>query len=201
MNRRRLVLVAGWLLLSALTMGPVWRALAADETSNDVEKRQKLEVQYAQAQFDLAETNLKKIEATNQRFPKTVSAAVIAEYAEDLAIAKAQLDSAKEGSDPDLFSGWLRRAESNMRAAEAYYRSATTANQRQPGTVDPLDLKRLQLRVAVTRLQYERGQLLTGAGAEQKLQWQVQVLNDEVARLKEQTSRITPQTRLYPWRY
>ena len=33
------------------------------------------------------------------------------------------------------------------------------------------------------------------------MQWQISVLNDEVARLKVQTSRITPQTRVYPWRY
>lgn len=198
MNRHQLVAWTGILLLCGAGAGHLLRA--ADEAT-DADKREKLELQYAQAQFDLAETNLKKIEATNQRFSKTISAAVIAEYVEDLAIAKAQLDSAKQGNDPDLFTGWLRRAESNLRSAESYYKSATAANQRQPGTVDPYDLKRLKLRVDISRLQYERGQLLAGAGAAQKLQWQVQILNDEVARLKEQTSRIAPQTRLYPWRY
>jgi hypothetical protein len=192
------VALAGVLLLCGAGAGQLLRA---SNEGNDVDKRAKLELQYAQAQFDLAETNLKKIEATNQRFSKTISAAVIADYVEDLAIAKAQLESAKQGNDPDLFTVWLRRAESNLRSAESYYKSATAANQRQPGTVDPFDLKRLKLRVDITRLQYKRGRLLAGAEADQKLQWQVQILNDEVARLKEQTSRIAPQTRVYPWRY
>lgn len=198
MYRFRPMAVTGLLLLCGAGAGHLLRA--ADD-GDDVDKRAKLELQYAQAQYDLAEINLKKIEATNQRFSKTISAAVIAEYVEDLAIAKAQLESAQQGTDPDLFTGWLRRAESNLRSAESYYKTATAVNERQPGTVDPFDLKRLKLRVDITRLQYERGQLLAGAGADQKLQWQVQILNDEVARLKEQTSRIAPQTRVYPWRY
>jgi hypothetical protein len=59
----------------------------------------------------------------------------------------------------------------------------------------------MRLRVEITRLQYERGAALASAPSDQKLQWQISVLNDEVSRLKVQTSRITPQTRVYPWRY
>jgi hypothetical protein len=201
----RLRTAAAW---GALMVGPVLLAgvmgAAADNKAADVKEpktERNLDLAYAEAQFKLAEVSLKKLELTNQRFPRTISASVIADYAEDLAIAKAQLDSARQAADADLFPGWVRRVESNMKTAEASLASARTANQRQPGTVDPLDVQRLELRVEIAKLQLDRGKLLANAALDQKLEWQVQVLNDEVARLKEQTSRIAPQTRVYPWRY
>lgn len=183
-------------------VGIIALALAIPVASADSEKSPRnLELEYAEAQLRLAETNLRKVQVTNERFPKTVSASVIADYGEDLAIAKAQYDGVKKGGDDDFFAGWLRRIESSVRAAEASYNSARVANQRSPGTVDAMDVERMRLRMEIARLQLERGKLLAGSNVEQQLRWQVQVLNDEVAHLKVQTSRITPQTRLYPWRY
>ncbi len=198
MYLRRVMKVAGVLLLAVAGLVRAIGAAPADKVDASPAN---LELRYAKAQYKLAETSLKKLELTNQRFPKTVSASVIADYAEDLAIAKAQLESAQQNAGADLFAGWVRRVESNLKTAEASYTSAQTANQRQPGTVDTLDLERLRLRVEISKLQLERGRMLASAPLDQKLEWQVQVLNDEVARLKEQTSRIAPQTRVYPWRY
>lgn len=195
---RRVMTVAG---ISLLGVAGLVRAIGAAPADKVDASPSNLELRYAEAQYKLAETSLKKLELTNQRFARTVSASVIADYAEDLAIAKAQLDSARQGTDTDFFAGWVRRVESNLKTAEASYSSAQTANQRQPGTVDTLDLERLRLRVEISKLQLERGRTLASAPLDQKLEWQVQVLNDEVARLKEQTSRIAPQTRVYPWRY
>jgi hypothetical protein len=183
-------------------VGLIALALAIPVASADSEKSPRnLELEYAEAQLRLAETNLRKVQVTNERFPKTVSASVIADYGEDLAIAKAQYDGVRQGGNDDFFAGWLRRIESSLRAAEASFNSARVANQRAPGTVDAMDVERMRLRMEIARLQLERGKLLAGAPVEQQLRWQVQVLNDDVAHLKVQTSRITPQTRLYPWRY
>ena len=203
MSRLRTAAAWGALMVGPVLLASVVGAAPEDKAAENKEGRVDLhlEVAYAEAQFKLAELSLKKLELTNQRFPRTVSSSVIADYAEDLAIAKAQLDSARRGADADLFLGWVRRVESNMKTAEASLASARTANQRQPGTVDPLDVQRLVLRVEIAKLQLDRGKLLANAPLDQKLEWQVQVLNDEVARLKEQTSRIAPQTRVYPWRY
>ncbi len=159
-----------------------------------------LEMRYARAQLQLAEANLRKVEKTNAKFAKTVSNAVISEYVEDLAIAKTQFDNSQRGHF-DQYPTWISAAKSNWKSAEANYRNASSANQRQFGSVDPIDLERLRLRVEITKLQYERGMALVDASSEKKMQWQIAVLNDEVSRLKVQTSRITPQTRVYPWRY
>jgi hypothetical protein len=204
MEARQLWAVAGVGLTSALTLAIVATVVSADVADKPVaapESALTLEMKYAEAQFKLAETNLRKVELTNQRFQKTVSASVIADYAEDLAIAKAQLDSVREGGHDVLFAGWIRRVESNMKTAEATYNSARLANQRQPGTVDVLDVERSRLRFEIARLQLEQGKLLASATVDERLRWQVQVLNDEVASLKVQTSRIAPGTRVYPWRY
>jgi hypothetical protein len=198
MNRRAWDVAVGTLMIGVL--GFVG-ALGSAADNKPARSQREIELAYAEAQYKLAEVSLKKLELTNQRFARTVSAAVIADYAEDLAIAKAQLDSARQGTDADLFQGWIRRVESNLKTTRANHQSALTVNQRQPGTVDPLDVERLRLRVEINQMQLERGKLLANAPIEQKLEWQVQVLNDEVARLKEQTSRVAPQTRVYPWRY
>jgi hypothetical protein len=203
MSRLRTAVACGALMVGLVLLAGVLIAAPEDKAVENKDGRVdlNLELAYAEAQHKLAEVSLRKLELTNQRFPRTISSSVIADYAEDLAIAKAQLDSARRGADADLFLGWVRRVESNMKTAEASLASARTANQRQPGTVDPLDVQRLELRVEIAKLQLDRGKLLANAPLDQKLEWQVQVLNDEVSRLKEQTSRIAPQTRVYPWRY
>jgi hypothetical protein len=204
MEARRLWTVAGVGSASAFTLAIVATVVSADVADKPAaasESPQNLEMKYAEAQYKLAETNLRKVELTNQRFQKTVSASVIADYTEDLAIAKSQLDGVREGGHDVLFAGWIRRVESNLKTAEASYNSARLANQRQPGTVDALDVERMRLRVEIARLQLEQGKMLASATVDERLRWQVQVLNDEVASLKVQTSRIAPQTRVYPWRY
>ena len=143
------------LIGGALLAGLVGLArITAADSEPKAESHDSLDVRYARAQYQMAEANMRKVGATNQRFPKTVSEAVINEYGEDLAVAKAQLD-ALQGARP-FFAAWVRRHESNMRIAEAYYKTATATNTRQTGSVDPLDLERLRLRVEVTRLQVER---------------------------------------------
>ncbi len=115
-----------------------------------------LEMRDARAQLQLAETNLRKVQKTNEKFAKTLSAAVISEYVEDLAIAKTQFENVSRGQF-DQFPTWLSAAKSNWKSADAHYRNAYSASQRQAGSVDPIDLQRLRLRVEVTKLQYEAG--------------------------------------------
>lgn len=58
-----------------------------------------------------------------------------------------------------------------------------------------------QFDLAESNLRLTESCYKSATAANQKLQWQPQTLNDEVARLKEQISRIAPQARVYPWRY
>ena len=71
------------------------------------------------------------------------------------------------------------------------------ANQRAPGSFEALDIERFRLRAEVTRLQLERGQLLAHASREAQLAWQLELVNNEVQKLKEE-SRTAPFS--YAWR-
>ena len=81
----------------------------------------------------------------------------------------------------------MLRAELARHVAEGKLKRATEANQRVPGVVSASELERLRLEVEIAQMRLERGQSLVDASADAKLQWQVDLLSDELARVKEQT--------------
>jgi hypothetical protein len=76
-------------------------------------------------------------------------------------------------------------------------------NRRLQGTFEELDVDRFRLRAEVARLQLERGKELAAAPRAAQLEWQVELLNNEVDRLKEEQTRVAPFVRYYPiyWWY
>ena len=92
MSRLRISAAWGALMVGALLLAGAMGAAADNKAADDKEPKtdRNLELAYAEAQHKLAEVSLKKLELTNQRFPRTVSASVIADYAEDLKRRKGQ---------------------------------------------------------------------------------------------------------------
>jgi hypothetical protein len=157
-----------------------------------------VEVRYARAQLELAEANLRRIDESNKRVARAVPASVVAEYRYDVDVAKARLEQATGGKAGNEFRVWLRRAEAERKSAETSWQSASAANQRVPGTIGALDIERLRLRAEVARLQLERGRTLVDAGREAQLAWQVDLLDNQVQRLKEEAGRATSFVGFYP---
>jgi hypothetical protein len=157
-----------------------------------------LVLEYAQAKLQLAQTNLKRIEQMNRRLARTVPANVVAEFQYSVEEANVQVRDAASAAAGDEFGVWMRRARSDAQAANNRYNSAVAGNRRVAGTFDPLDVERLRLRALVTRLQWERGQSLQGAPRESQLEWQVELLNNQIDRLKEEPPRASPTVRYYP---
>jgi hypothetical protein len=56
-----------------------------------------VEVRYARAQLQLAETNLKRLEQSNKRMPRSVPSSVVADYQHDVQVAKTRLEQAVAG--------------------------------------------------------------------------------------------------------
>lgn len=164
-----------------LLMSPAQPEEAGDEQS--------LAVRYAQAQLRLAEVNLQKVQQMNQRVARAVPGDMVAEYREDVEIAKLRVETLLDGKDGDEFRVWLRRAEATARSAEARWKSGKAVNQRAPGTLDTLDLERLRLRAEMARLRLARGKMLVNQSREAQVQWQLDYLSDEVQRLSEETLR------------
>jgi hypothetical protein len=184
---------AGMVLAVACCLGQV-----PQEPDRGANATGSVEVRYAQAQLHLAEANLKRVEQMNQSSANTVPSSVVADYRHEVQVAQARLEQATKGTAATAFQVWLERADAERRSAETNWRNATAVNRRIPGTYKPLDLERLRLRAQVAALQLERGQALASAGREAQLQWQVDLLDNQVQRLKEESGRPAPYVRYYP---
>jgi hypothetical protein len=190
-RRSLLVGVAIVALYAVATAGPPAqpKAKAAPES---------LDVRVARARLQLAEANLKRVEETNRKVARAVTGNTVAEFRADVAVAKARLDLAIAGGQKNDFQGWLRDAEAAAKSAETQWQSALEANRRTPRTVNPLDVERLRLRFELARAQVERGRALADKSAVEQTEWRVDLLADEVQRLKEEVARPAAATRVYP---
>ncbi len=187
------LLLAAALLSVAQTPPPAPRDAAAEES---------LELRYARVRFELAEANLKRVEQMNKKLDRTVPSSVVADFKNDLAEADLQFRQAAREATLDPMAIWLRRAESSFQSATTRWKNAIAANRRVSDTIPALDVDRFRLRAEVAHLQWQRGQKLAKAPREEQLAWQVDLLNDELELLKEETSRVAPFVRYYPiWLY
>jgi hypothetical protein len=151
----------------------------------------KLDVEYATAKLKLAEASLARVERLNQRVSNAVPANVIADYRRDLAIAQQRLAEATRGA-VDSFRIWQDEAERSWKSADAAWRSAVAANQRQPGTIPAIDVERLRLRSEVFRVNYERGATLVDRPREEQLAWRLSTLSDQLEQVSEVILRGSP---------
>jgi hypothetical protein len=187
------------LLLAAALL---WAAQAPPPAPRDAAAEESLELRYARVRLELAEANLKRVEQMNKKLDRTVPSSVVAEFKNDVTEANLQFRQATQEAPADPLAIWLRRAESSFQSATTRWKNAVAANRRVPDTIPVLDVDRFRLRAEVARLQWQRGQKLAKAPREQQLAWQVDLLNDEMELLKEETSRVAPFVRYYPiWLY
>jgi hypothetical protein len=186
------ILITVVCLLGQLTQTP-----APNETISG-----SVEVRYARAQMQLAEANLNRVEQSNKRIARSVPSSVVAEYQHDVQVAKSRLEQATAPRAANEFQVWLQRAEAERRTAEMTWKNATAVNGRVSGTFDPLDIERFRLRAEVAKLQLERGQTLVDSGRDAQLQWEIDMLDNQVQRLKEESGREMPFIGFYPtWRW
>lgn len=157
-----------------------------------------VEVRYARALLQLAEANLKRVEQSNKRMERSVPSSIVAEYQHDVDVAKTRLQATAPGAAGD-FQVWLQRAEAERKAAESTWKNARDVNGRVPGTFDAIDIERFRLRAEVAKLQLERGQSLANSNREAKLQWELEVLSNQVQHLQEESRQSTPLTGYFPY--
>jgi hypothetical protein len=141
----------------------------------------------AEAKLRLAELALEKAQAMNRRVPGTLAGSTISQFTDDVELARQQLKNAKREGGADPFQSALDRAEMAVRSAENKYRKVREADERSPGVLQPVDLERWQLAAEVARLQLEQGRSLANADPQAKLQWQLEMLGDELSQIKQQT--------------
>lgn len=179
--------------ITAICLGQLHEAPAASNAPAE-----SIEVRYARAQVQLAEANLNRVEQSNKRVAGAVPSSVVAEYQLDVQVAKTRLEQATAGPAASEFQVWLQRAEAERKTAETAWKNAAAVNGRVAGTFGPLDLERFRLRAEIAKLQLERGQALVDSGREAQFQWQIEMLDNQVQRMKEQSRRATSTIEYYP---
>src|SRR5215475_3764516 len=55
-------------------------------------KPESVDVRYAHAQLELAEANLRRVEQSNKKSPRSIPSSVVSEYPREVEVAKARLD-------------------------------------------------------------------------------------------------------------
>ena len=85
-----------------------------------------------------------------------------------------------------------------MRTAEIRTKRAEETREQAPALVNATDVERARVFQDLAMLQFERGKALVNGTAEQKCQWQLEFLADEIARVRQYTS-IIGQNRLAPF--
>jgi hypothetical protein len=183
MNLRRLVAMAGFLAVCGATL---YHSGSAAPPANKTQP-ESLDVRYARAQLRLAELTLQKAQEMNRKVAGTLTGGLVSQFADDVEFAKVQLQNATRPEGVDAHQAYLLRAELARRAAQSKLKKANEANQRAPGVVSASELERLRLGVELAQLRLERGESLASAPADAKLQWQVDLISDELARVGEQT--------------
>ncbi|HEX5472324.1 MAG TPA: hypothetical protein VFW73_10575 [Lacipirellulaceae bacterium] len=183
------ILITAICLLAQLTQAPSLKNTASDN----------VEVRYARAQLQLAEANLNRVEQSNKRVAGSVPSSIVAEYQHDLEVAKTRLERVATDRSANVFHVWLQRAEAEQKASETSWKNATTVNGRAPGTFGPLDIERFRLRAEVAKLQLERGRSLVRAGRDDQMQWEIEMLENQVQRLKEESRQSPPFVGYYPF--
>jgi hypothetical protein len=156
-----------------------------------------LDVRYCRAQLELAEANLARLDSLNRKIPRSVPESIVVEYKHDVAAARVRLERAQAGAGQDEFAAWLRRAKGDYDEAASRWKIAVAVTRQSRTAFDPQDVERFRLRAEVYRLQYERGLALAEAPREAQLEWRVELLANELERVKEDATRITPAARYY----
>src|SRR5262245_3096634 len=77
-----------------------------------------VDVRYARSQLRLAEANLDRVEQRNKQAERSVPSSVVAEYQDDVRVAKTRLQQATAGKAASGFQAWVERADAERRSAE-----------------------------------------------------------------------------------
>lgn len=186
MTFRRLVAVAVLLTVCGATFYKSGSAAPAAKGSDEKEA-ESIAVRYARAQLRVAELTLQKALAMNKRLAGTLVSGMVSQFSDEVELSKLRLQAAMSSSEIDPLQACLQRAELSVRTAETKLKKASETNQQVPNTVSQVDLERLRAGIEVARLRLEYGRSLVSASSESRLQWQIELLNDELARVKEQT--------------
>jgi hypothetical protein len=172
--------IAAMILTAGALLG---RTLVPAEAQDD-NKAKSLGMQFAQAQLRLAEMNLARAQELNQKVPGTLISGMMQQFVEEVERARAEVEISKKTPEGDPYQACIDRVRLALKAAEARAKIGLTTHEKAPSVVTRDDVERMRLFAELTDLQLQRGLALANAPAEEKLRWQLEVLGDDLDRVR-----------------
>lgn len=180
MNARRLA-CAVIILAIGVALGRTAGSAAGDDDKN---QQDSLAQRCAQAQLRLAEMNLQWAQEMNKKVPGTLIGGMMEQFAEEVETAKARLETARKSAVGDPYQATIERMKLALRSAEARAKYALATYERAPTVVTKNDVERTRQAAIVADLQLQRGLALADAPPHEKLQWQLEIVGDDLDQVR-----------------
>ena len=167
---------------------------AGDDTQNGDGVTQS-KVNYAQALVQLAEATLKNAQQTNSKAAAAVPASVVQSLQNDVSIAKARVRFFQDGGSGASEASYRAAARDLLSASEASFKQATDIDSRAPGTIGNAEVARRQAEVALAKARLDVCERLdlNKATDQQRMQWEVMLLQEDVHELRSQVELLKHQ--------
>jgi hypothetical protein len=149
-----------------------------DSPQGQQDQAEKPNARYAQAKLKLAEWNLARMEAQNQRVANSVSGQEMLRLKTTAEAARTRLDLAMNDDKHFDFENWLLVAETEWRFTDQLLKSYIAIKVRTPNAVQGVQIDRLRLHAAIWKANLERGRALIDRPQEEQLAWRISVLID-----------------------
>lgn len=171
-----------FVLAIALAIAPA-PSLIAKEAAKDSGLAQ-AKLSYTQALVKLEEADLRKAQDANAQAPAAVPASVIRMLESDISMAKTRARALENGTATSVEASYVAVARDALAAAEQALRQATEVNAKVSGTFNAAEIARRQAQVELSLARLEVAQQLDKATPEERMQWEVLVLQQEVHDLR-----------------
>lgn len=158
------------------------------EESKPSAEQRNLDLEYAKAYLELVQNEVKRVEATNKRVSDTVPTLVLDELYDTLTFAEARVKAVEDPAHAvEDFEQALKKISERARQR---IEQAEKANRISPGTFSQTEMQRMKVMARLAELRVERVKQLEGASLDDRLDWEVEQLREQVDRLRIVTATL-----------
>ena len=166
-------------------MGVVWNAIDTPAIGQDQSSAidiKKAKISFAEALVKVAEADLAKAQTANAQAPEAVPSSVVRSLQNDVTMTKARVNMLNDGAKGE--SPLVLSAKDSLATAEESLNQAHEVNTKTPGTINNAELARRQALIELERARLSVAQQLEKASPEERVQWELMLLAEEVHNLR-----------------
>ena len=128
--------------------------------------------------------NLARAQQLNRKVPGTLIGGMMHQFSKEVELARVELEIAKKSAKSDAFQASIERVKLALRSAKDRAKVGLQTYKKAPSVVTKGDVERMRLFAVIADLQLQRGEALADASATDKLDWQLEVMGDDLERIR-----------------